>query len=275
MNSDQIKQLQQMLVQRGINVPVTGILDQTTLSAMNSAVAKSLASHPNFAQFSGGNSPEALATAGLTGDYSGVNTLTGQPFTPAEQADAVSKSTAALQPGFDESKSYDTSNVADSIQEKNTSLKDYLYNEGQNFKQDKIASDQDAADKGVLFSGARVQKERDLKKLYEDRDSQNIASTNRNIASTTKDYQYKYGNSAVPALSNLYNSTPAGNSYATNVAGGGVTPKAPVASTYNPAQYDFQGTAVNANKANVQTRAAGILQNRANKLTSTGYKTQY
>ncbi len=244
MNNEDLAQLRILLQQRGINVPLEHV--------------------------------GTLASAYTTGDWSNADSvLSGKPFTDSQQGAAVAKSEAALAPGFNEKKAYDTSNTADTIEGQTVGLKNYLYNEGQSFKKDKISSDQSAADNGILYSGARVQKERDLKKLYEDRDAQEIGRVGRSVAGTAKDYQYNYGNENVPSISQYYSNAPAGNTYNTNVATGGVTTKPSISSFYNPAQFNFQGRIPNSNNAAIQTRAAGLLKNTANKLTSTGYKTQY
>lgn len=275
MNSDQIKAFQTLLNQKGYNIPVTGVLDSATTQAMNSSVASALSAIPSFSSLSGGASASDLASAYTSGDYSGITSLTGKPFTDAQQSAAFGQATDALAPGFNESKAYDTSNAENSITQQNEGYNDYLANEATNFKSDKVAGDQSASDNGILFSGARTQKEKDLKTLYENRDAQQRETAANNIANTTQDYQYKYGNAAAPTLSSYYNGLSGGNTYNAGVAGGAVTPKTSIASIYNPAAYNYQGTAVNANNANVQTRAAALLANNANKLTPTGYKTQY
>lgn len=267
MSTQQIRQLQ-----INLGVPATGVMDAATSSAMTSAISRSLESHPNFNQFSSGNSAESISNAFLTGDWSGVRTATGKPFTDEQQGDAVAQAERALAPGFNETRAYDTSEAVDTIEGQQESLRNFLNNDADNFQTAKVNADQNAAESGILYSGARTQKERDLKKLYEDRQAQQMGMTGRNIASTAKNLQYRYGADGVATLPTAL---PGGNSYNASVAGGAVTPKTSIASIYDPSKYSFQGTAVNANRANVQTRAAGLLANRANKLTSTGYKTQY
>lgn len=262
-------------LQMKLGVPATGIMDSATTTAMNSAVVSSLASNPQYQSFAGNNSPEALANAYNTGDWSGVTTLTGQPFTPEQQNEAYTAAEKALAPGFEAAKTYETSNAQDAIKAQTEDLGTFLKNDAESFKQDKISSDNSAAEQGILFSGARVQKERDLKKLYEDREAQKRGLTTRSIADTAKDFQYKYGNEGASQLSSFYNNMPAGNRYNPNVAGGAVTPKQSISSVYDPSKFNFQGTTNVSNKAATQTRAAGLLANRANKLTGVGYKTQY
>lgn len=272
---DQIKQLQILLNQRGFNIPITGVLDTATTSAMNSAVAKSLSTNPQFTQISGGKTPEAVVSAYSSGDFGGLNTLTGQPFSPEDQATATSQAAAALAPGFNETKAYDTSNAEDSIQNATQGFNNYLNNEATDFKKDKNTADQDAATSGILYSGSRIQNQNNLRKLYSDREDQQRQSIASNINTTAKNYQYQYGNDAAPTLSSYYNALSGGNDYNAGVAGGAVTPRATISGLYNPSQYNFQGTAVNAQNANVQTRAAGLLANKANKLTSLGYNNKY
>ncbi len=261
-------------LQMSLGVPVTGVMDAATTNAMTKAVATSLQSNPQYSQAIGPNSPEALATAYNTGNWSGIVSLSGKPFTDADQAEAVAQAETALAPAYEAEKAFDTANVASNLEGQRDQFDNFVEGEAKDFQETKKNLDQNAADQGVLFSGARTQKERDLKTLYEQRQEQQAGITGRNIANTARSFNYKYGNEGANKLSSMYNLS-GGNTYNPSVAIGGATPSTSIRNVYNPSQQSFQGTAVTSNKAAVQTRAANMLANRANKLTSTGYKNTF
>jgi hypothetical protein len=198
----------------------------------------------------------------------------GQPFSQDIVDEAFKKSEEALAPGFKATKEYDTSGFENTLEDKKSDYEKYLGEEASSFENEKTALDQDAADKGVLFSGGRAEKEKKLQNIYSSNEAYNKDKYGRSIADTTREFQYKYGNEAVqnPTISKYFNA--GGNTYNANVARGGVGTQK-LSSFYNPSKYDFQGTAVNTNKANIATRAAGLLANRGNKLLSTGFKNQF
>jgi len=272
MNPDSIRQLQMMLNARGINVPVSGVLDQATFSAMNSAVSSSVASRPNLSNMTGA-SPEALVNAYMTNNWSEVTDITGQPFSQKDQASAVSDAERALAPAYKAQQAYDTAGVTDTLQDQQDSFGRFLGNEAETFSDNKNTLDQNAADQGVLFSGSRYQKLNDLKNTYEDRQRLERADVGKDIARTARQNQYAYGNPASENLSSYYQLSK-GNEYNPQVVGNNANQSKSLSSMYNPSDYKFQGTAVNANKAQVQTRAASLLSNKANKLSMGGYKRQ-
>ena len=148
----------------------------------------------------------------------------------------------------------------------------YLITSGQQFEADKSQSDETAQRRGVLFSGGRVQKERNLERAYAQDQASKLAFTSRNIGDTARDFQYKYGNEATNKLSDSYNL--GRNTYNASRATGGVGSNG-LSSVYNPSQYDYQGTQNVARKTAANTRAAGKLWNKGNKLLATGYSNQY
>jgi len=150
----------------------------------------SVANHPVFK----GNSAEALAYATSTGDFSNLLNPEGKPFSQADQEAAVAESNAALKPGFDATKQYDTANAEDALKLKNLDYNNFLNTEKTNFEADKTNLDQGAANNGVLFSGGRIEKEKALKKAYDLNQANKLATTGADIAGTARDYQYKYGN---------------------------------------------------------------------------------
>ncbi|MGH7250147.1 MAG: hypothetical protein ACREGC_04165, partial [Minisyncoccia bacterium] len=65
-----------------------------------------------------------------------------------------------------------------------------------------------------------------------------------------------------------------GNKYNPNAVRNNVRSSG-LSNIYDPSKYNFQGTAVNTNKANATIRAANLLANKGNKLVATGYQNQF
>jgi hypothetical protein len=259
-----IQQLQQSL-----GVPVTGVYDAATSKAMDGAVTKSIAADPNVQQYGGSNDPADILQAYQTGDWSGVTSLSGKPFTDAQQQAAVAQATSALAPAYDASTANDTATTTEALQKTGTDLANTENTARTQFKTDKNTLDQNAADNGVLFAGARTQKENALASSYANTDAINRANAASSIGDTARSYQYAYGNGAAQNLSSLYN-LPGAPTYNASVAGGQVRPSGSLSAVYNPSTYNFQGTAPVAQTTNVQTRAANLLANNANKLSLSG-----
>jgi len=274
MTPEQIKQLQIELNSRGANLKVDGILGPKTTMAMNNAVTGAISSNPLLSSLTVQNSPEAILDAYQNNNWSGVTDITGKPFSDEDQRLAVEKANAALSPYFEAEKRYEEENITRKIEDKNRAYKEYLDNSGASFQEDKKTLDQDAANKGVLFSGGRIEKEKNLKDMYERDQETKLANIGSDIGSLASGYQYKYGDEAAnkPKISELYNLNT--NTYNPNVARNGVG-MGSLSTVYNPKGKNFQGTAVNTNKANVQTRAASLLSNKANKILPYGYQKQY
>jgi len=238
--------------------------------------ALAVAKHPTIAPFlvQNGGDPAIILNAYQTGNWSGVNDMTGKPFSDEDQKVAVEKANSALAPGFDAQQRFDESNVERNLGDIKRGYDESLKKSESSFQSDKTNLDQDAANKGVLFSGGRVQKEKNLRAQYERDQASNLASTGSNLAKVGSDYQYKYGDTAVnkPSISSYFNLDT--NTFNPSVAAGGTIPGG-LSNVYNSSGKNFQGTEVNKNKAAVQTRAASLLANKANKLTSYGYKNQF
>lgn len=228
---------------------------------------KAVAAHPEFA----GNSKDALDNAIATGDFSGLLNSEGKPFSAADQEAATAEAEKALQPGFDITKQKETADTEAALKQKQLDYENWLAGEKSQFEADKIGLDQSAADKGVLFSGGRVQKEQALGDTYSRNQAYKQASMGSDIGSLARNYQSAYGDEAAKKLADYYKL--GGNVYNPKVATGGVTTGG-LSTIYNPKGLGYQGTAVVANKAAAQARAAGLLWNKGNKLLSTGYKNQ-
>ena len=146
-----------------------------------------------------------------------------------------------------------------------------MVNSGQSFESDKTKSDQTASNKGVLFSGARVQKEKNLARAYAQDEASYKDRISRNIGNTANDLQYKYGANSAKGLNKYYDL--GGNTFNPNVAKGGVG-QSKISSVYNPSNSNYQGTRNTERSANANTRAANYLKNKGNKLLATGYNNQ-
>ncbi len=178
-----------------------------------------------------------------------------------------------MAPAYNAQESYDQSIAQDALRGQQEDFGQFQKGEAKQFGLDKDAQDQNSADQGVLFSGSRVQKLNDLRTTYQDRENIARGIAQDNIRNTARSNQYKYGDQSANKLSGLYDLAGT-TSFNPNIAGGGIT-RGGLSSSYNTGDFKFQGTAPVAHKAAVQTRAAGLLANRANKLTSTGYKNQF
>lgn len=240
----------------------------TTQEALDRMYADAVVSHPAFK----GNSPEALNNAVLTGDFSGLLNPEGLPFSQADQDEALRMSEDALRPGFDIMKKKDTEDTEASLEEKLRGYNEFLDTESENFSQDKANLDQDAANRGVLFSGGRAQKEKMLGNNYTQKNNNRLAEYTKSVGDVARDYQYKYGDESAGKLSSLYNL--GGNTYNPNTARNGVGSRS-LSAVYNPAGGGYQGTANVLNKTEALKRSAGLLWNKGNKLLSTGYGNKY
>lgn len=238
------------------------------------AIVAALSSNPDVVRYGGTNSPDAILNAYMSNDWSNVTNLTGMPFTKEQQQAAVIQSERALAPAYRAQESFDRSVVTDTLGAEQEGVEQFRDAEAKAFGTEKDTLDQNAADQGVLFSGSRFQKLNDLRNTYQDREAQNVSGAQSRMRKTARDYQYKYGDSAARGLRDLYE-VPTPSTFNANVAGGKVSPSGGIASMYNPKEFNFQGTAPVAQKAAVQTRAASLLGNRANKLSAYGYKTQF
>ena len=271
MTPEQVKQLQMQLNAKGANLKVDGILGPKTTAAMNNAVSGAIASNPTLAPLVAQNNPEAILNAYQTNDWSGIADITGKPFSDEDQRMAVEKSTAALAPYFEAEKRFEEENFKRSVGDQTRNFEDYVEGAATSFQEDKTQLDQNAADKGVLFSGGRIQKEQNLKTAYERDQASKMGTLGSNISKLGNDFAYRYGDEAVnkPTLSSLYQTKT--NTFNPNVARNGVTSNG-LSSIYNAGNKGYQGTVVNNNKANIQTRAASLLTNKANKIVPYGYQ---
>lgn len=240
---------------------------QKTQADVDAEYAKAVAAHPAFA----GNSPETIAYATSTGDLSGLMNGQGKPFSSADQEAALSKATAELEPFYTAERNKDVGDVTSTIGQKKAGYEDFLFTEGNKFQTEKTTQDQTAANQGVLFSGGRAEKLKQLQNTYERSNASKLASVGADIGNSARDLGYKYGDSVVSPLSSYFNLGK--NTYNPNVATGGVG-SGGLSNIYN-ANQGFQGTQTNTAKSEAQKRAALALANKGNKLVGSGYNNQY
>ena len=264
-------------VNRAQNQPGGGASGSGAGSSAQDAVDKQYADeaakNPAIATLAkGGSSLEEIINGLSTGDISGLVDWQGKPFSVEDQQAALAKGMEDNKLYYEALQSKDTADAEAALAKKNADYQDQLISAGQQFQADKTASDQTAADSGVLFSGSRVQKEKNMARAYNQDQATNLRNYSTDIGNTARDFQYKYGNTAATGLNQYYNL--GSNSYNSNVAKGGATSNA-LSSIYNPSTYNYQGTANTERAANANTRAAGYLWNKGNKLIATGYNNQY
>lgn len=219
-----------------------------------------------------GNSLQSLEEAVNTGNFSGIYNEFGQPFSDQEQRDALEQGMKDNELYYKALGEKDKADTQAAIAQKQADYQDYLLTSGQSFEQDKTTADQSAANSGVLFSGGRVQKEKNLERAYTQDQASKFGSMSNDISSLARDYQYNYGNDAAKGLSKYYKL--GGNSYNANVARGGVGNQS-LSRVYNPRDYNFQGTVNTERLANANKRAAGLLWNKGNQLLGSGYTNSY
>lgn len=219
-----------------------------------------------------GSTPAEIEDAILRGDFSGIVDFQGKPFSDADQQAALAKADAATKAFYEQQQVKDKADAEAALAQKQANYQDYLINSAQSFQNNKTAADQTAADNGVLFSGGRVQKEKNLAQAYAQDQASTLGTATRDIGAAANDFQYKYGGDAANGLSKYYQL--GSNSFNPNVATGGATANG-LSTVYNPNNYNFQGTVNNEQKANNATRAAGYLWNKGNKLLTTGYNNKF
>ncbi len=273
LTADQVRQLQTQLNATGANLKVDGVLGPLTTAAMNTAIAHQVSQNPALTPLLATNSADSIANAYATGDWSKVNNTTGKPFSDEEQQAALATATSALAPQYQEQAAYDTSKAEAELQGDQAANETFQNTQKGLFETDKTNLDQSAANNGVLFSGSRFQANNNLTKKYETASQQQQDQVGAKIAGTANDFAYKYGTPAASTLSQYYNL--GGNRYNANVAKNGAQPGSKISSYFDPSTTNYQGTAVNQNKANAQVRAASLLANKANKIVPLGYKTQF
>jgi len=231
------------------------------------------AKNPVISELSqGGSTIEEIVNALSTGNLAGIYDWNGQPFSAQDQQEALKKAKEDNRLYYEALQKKEQADAEANMAAQKADFQDYLVNAGQSFEADKTKSDQQAANQGILFSGSRVQKEKNLKRAYEQDEASYRRRIGSNIGNTARDFQYKYGTDAAKGLNQYYNL--GGNTFNPNVARGGVGSSG-LSQVYSPGSYAYQGTRNTERLADANTRAAGYLWNKGNKLMSTSYKNQY
>lgn len=252
------------------NADIVPVKTQADIDAEYAAAA---AKNPAIATLAKGGSTLDEIIAGLqSGDISGLLDWQGKPFSVEDQQAALAKGMEDNRLYYEAMQNKDKADAEAALAKKQADYQDYLIKAGQDFQTDKSTSDQQAADTGVLFSGSRVQKEKNLARAYGQEQAANLRNTSADIGNTARDFQYKYGNKAATGLNQYYNL--GSNTYNPSTAQGGVTSNQ-LSSIYSPATYDYQGTKNTERSAEANKRAAGYLWNKGNKLLATGSNNQY
>lgn len=214
---------------------------------------------------------QAWGAAG--GDIGGMTTASGQPFSTADQQAALSQATSDISPSYQQQQEYYKQQAESDMAAKQAAYEKSLQDDAAKFQDEKTTMDQTAANQGVLFSGGRAQKQRNLESTYARNQAYNQSTTGTSIGNIGRDYAYKFGTPEANSLSQYYNLP--GQTYNANVATGG-TNRSGLSAIYNPnAGQSFGGTQVAEKSAAAQARAAGLLWNKGNKIVSLGYKNQY
>jgi len=252
----------------GVEVPYAAP-DEGEAGTYNDAIA----ADPRIQELvNAGNTLEDVIAALESGDLSSLLKSDGQPFSAEDQHAAQEAAQEDNRAYYEALQAKETADAESLLAQDQSDYQNYLINSGQSFEADKASLDQQASDRGVLFSGSRVQKQKNLQRAYEQDQSYTRDKVARNIGTTAQDYQYNYGNEAAQGLSQYYNL--GGNTYNPNVARGGVSSSG-LSSVYNASDYSYGGRRVGERSANTQQRAAGRLWNQGNKRLSTGYQNQY
>ena len=234
---------------------------------------EAVANNPVISELTkGGSTLEEIINALSAGDLTGIVDWNGQPFSAEDQQAFLTQANEENKAYYEALQAKDTADAESAMAQKQADYQDYLINSGQQFEADKSKSDQQAANQGVLFSGSRVQREQKLERAYTQDQESYKNRIGSSIGTTARNFQYDYGDEAAEGLSKYYNL--GGNTYNAKTAQGGVTQNA-LSSAYNPSQFDFQGTRNTERSANSNTRAAGYLWNKGNKLLATGSNNQF
>lgn len=245
----------------------------TEQEAIDEKYANAVAKNPVINELTkGGSTVDEIIYALETGDLTGIVDANGQPFSVEAQQEALARAQEDNKLYYEALKAKEQADVEAQMTKDQADYQNYLLTSGQEFEADKATLDQQSADRGVLFSGSRAQKERDLKRAYEQNQDYAAGKVASSIGTAARDYQYKYGNEAAGGLSQYYNL--GRNTYNPNVARDGVGTSS-LSSIYSPSKYTFQGTRNVERSTAANVRAADDLKNRGNKLLSTGYNNQF
>lgn len=259
----------------GTTIPTSGTTDKNVVETQESVdklYKEAAAKNPVISQLAnGGSSVDEIINALETGDLSGIYDWNGMPFSAEDQQEALSKAYEDNRLYYEAMQAKETADAEAKMARDQADYQNYLLTSGQNFEAEKSKADQSAANQGILFSGSRLQKEKNLARDYEQEQAYNRNKVADSLSSTARDFQYKYGNEAANSLNKYYNL--GGNTFNPHVATGGVKSSG-LSSVYSPSTYNFQGTTNTERASQANIRAANYLKNKGNKLLQTGYTNQ-
>jgi len=201
-----------------------------------------------------------------------VDEETGMPFPRKDQMRALEKASKATEKFFKQQQQYETDNAESALKQKQRDYQQFLATSADDFQAQKTQLDENAAEKGVLFSGGRQQRENDLKRTFERDQAYRRDTMGAQVGDIARDYQYAYGNDAAKKLSKYYKL--GSNMYNPDVATNGAKTGG-LSSVYRTGSSDFFGRRNAEQSAENQQRAAGLLWNKGNKLVTGGYGNKY
>lgn len=273
MTTQEVKQLQDYLVQQGYMTQEEantgpGVFGPRTTAAYNKylqAVSTQLSSNEKTASLiSGGTTAEDILNAYTTGDWSSVKSASGQPFSEAEQQEAVDKATKALEPYYTSVSESEKADTESQLKKQQLDYQKELADKAVSFGEEKGNLETQMSDQGVLFSGANLQKQKALRDKYQSDADYLKSQAELNIGDIARNYQTKEGSEAAGNLSQYYNLPT--QQYGSKVTSGETTP------VYNPTAYNLGiGTNKTSKLSDIYSRATNLLKNKTNKLTIGGY----
>ena len=242
-------------------------LSNTTSPSSSGGVSASFLQNPIVQQYLAAN-PQLAALANqiapgspeedLFNNISTDPTYKGTNLTPQMVNLAYNAYNAKLQPGFQQAKLADTTNVQNDIGNQNAQYQNFLAGQANQFGIDKQNLDSKAASQnGVLAGSGRAEQENNLANTYNLAAASRLASTSAGIQKSANDYASSYGSAAAgaPGLSSLYNLNT--NTYNANT---GQVGQGSGSTVYNPSSYGYTGTQPTAIQAQAETGAAGLLK---------------
>ncbi len=183
-------------------------------------------------------------------------------YSPEEFRNQYAQQYAALDPYYRQDEAHSKSNIENQLGLNKENYNRSVADTTAQFGNDKQALDTDSANKGILFSTARMQNEAGLQNKYQSDLAGKSSSYNAGQSGLLNDYQYKYGDS-VNSLGQYMNNQSAPTLNAStpqnNVQKGGIQ------SIYNPGANKYYGTQNTAQNYNTGVNTSDWLKNYYNK----------
>lgn len=258
-------------------LPGTGLKVDGIYGPLTAAALSAYQTHPSnpatqsqsgqaAAAAAAGMSPEDYANMIMSGNYSGM------PYSQAEIDALQQQSLNDISKYYDEDQAKATGDFQADAQTAQRAYQGFLDQQAGQFKDDKATQDVNSAQNGVLFSTGRVQKLNNLQNAYNAAQQMKKDQYGNAIATSARDFQYKYGNNATNNLRDYM--TLGGNTYDAQ-GNAGVVGNAGVSQAYNPSSQNFYGTQNTAKQYNAALRTGSKLWQKTNKGLLSSYKNQY